>query len=135
MLLSQAAEHSWLPIGGAAQRAEGAALRYIQHCSMAAGMPLLPSALPPKGEARRYVVNDFLNLIALGGLGGFVTRDQQLGIRSFSRVFIPLEPYPARYACHLPHAGKAVVRGIVCILPPSLGRRCPEGAEVGSAAV
>ena len=30
-----------------------------------AGMPLLPSALPPKGEARRYVANDFLNLIAL----------------------------------------------------------------------
>ena len=28
-------------------------------------MPLLPSALPPKGEARRYVTNDFLNLIAL----------------------------------------------------------------------
>ena len=28
-------------------------------------MPLLPSALPPKGEARRYVTNDFLNLTAL----------------------------------------------------------------------
>ena len=28
-------------------------------------MPLLPSALPPKGEARHYVANDFLNLIAL----------------------------------------------------------------------
>ena len=28
-------------------------------------MPLLPSALPPKGEARRYVANDFLNLITL----------------------------------------------------------------------
>ena len=27
-------------------------------------MPLLPSALPPKGEARRYAANDFLNLIA-----------------------------------------------------------------------
>ena len=27
-------------------------------------MPLLPSALPPKGEARRYATNDFLNLIA-----------------------------------------------------------------------
>ena len=34
-------------------------------------MPLLPSALPPKGEARRYVANDFLNLIALPiGEGG-----------------------------------------------------------------
>ena len=28
-------------------------------------MPLLPSALPPKGEARGCVANDFLNLIAL----------------------------------------------------------------------
>ncbi len=25
--------------------------------------------------------------------------------------FIPLEPYPARYARHLPHAGKALMRG------------------------
>ena len=32
---------------------------------MAAGMPLLPSALPPKGEASRYGANNFLNLIAL----------------------------------------------------------------------
>ena len=32
---------SWLPIGGggAAWRAEGAALRYIGHCSMVVGMP------------------------------------------------------------------------------------------------
>ena len=30
---------SWLPIGGAARRVEGAALRYIGHCSMAVGMP------------------------------------------------------------------------------------------------
>ena len=34
-----------------------------------AGMPLLPSALPPKGEARRYVANDFRNLIALPAWG------------------------------------------------------------------
>ena len=50
--------------------------------------------------------------------------------------FIPLEPYPARYARHLPHAGKAMVRGsgilIFYLFPPSSGRRCPEGAEVGS---
>ena len=37
-------------------------------------MPLLPSALPPKGEARRYVANDFLNLIALPIREGFVRR-------------------------------------------------------------
>ena len=36
-----------------------------------ASMPLLPSALPPKGEARRYVANDFLNLIALPPWGRF----------------------------------------------------------------
>ena len=30
---------------------------------------------------------------------------------------------------HSPHMGKAAVGGI---LPPSVGRRCPEGAEVGS---
>ena len=74
------------------------------------------------------------------GMKGDVSGDRVLsqiaGLRRlFSHVFIPLEPYPARYARHLPHAGKAMVRGIVCILPLSHGRRCPEGAEVGSAAV
>ena len=39
-----------------------------------AGMPLLPSALPPKGEARRYVANDFLNLRALPNGEGCDTR-------------------------------------------------------------
>ena len=34
-----------------------------------ASMPLLPSALPPKGKARRYVANDFLNLIAFPAWG------------------------------------------------------------------
>ena len=33
-------------------------------------MPLLPSALPPKGEASRYGANIFLNLIALPSLRG-----------------------------------------------------------------
>ena len=37
-------------------------------------MPLLPSALPPKGEARRYVANDFLNLIASPRGEGYDTR-------------------------------------------------------------
>ena len=52
-----------------AKRDEGAALRYIQHCSMAAGMPLLPSALPPKGEASHYAANNFLNLTAFPSRG------------------------------------------------------------------
>ena len=33
-------------------------------------MPLLPSALPPKGEASHYGANNFLNLIALRQRGG-----------------------------------------------------------------
>ena len=33
--------------------------------------------------------------------------------RSFSLFFIPLVPYPARSARHLPHAGKALSVGIV----------------------
>ena len=37
-------------------------------------MPLLPSALPPKGEARRYVANDFFNLIALPHWGRLTIR-------------------------------------------------------------
>ena len=32
---------------------------------------------------------------------------------------------------HSPHMGKAFVWEIVCMFPPSVGRRCPEGAEVG----
>ena len=32
-------------------------------------MPLLPSALPPKGEASRYGANIFLKLIALPSRG------------------------------------------------------------------
>ena len=39
-----------------------------------AGMPPLPSALPPKGEAKRYVANDFLNLIAFPARGAGDTR-------------------------------------------------------------
>ena len=34
-----------------------------------ASKPLLPSALPPKGEASRYGANIFLNLIALLAMG------------------------------------------------------------------
>ena len=79
-------------------------------------MPLLPSALPPKGEARRYVANDFLNLIALPIGKSVVSRkavDRVLSLmahlrRSSPLFFIPLEPYPARFARHLPHAGKTL---------------------------
>ena len=43
-------------------------------------MPLLPSALPPKGEARRYVANDFLNLIALPARGADDTKETLMSI-------------------------------------------------------
>ena len=46
-------------------------------------MPLLPSALPPKGEARRYVANDFLNLIALPQWGRLRYEDAAFPILSF----------------------------------------------------
>ena len=59
-------QHTAFPSRGRCpEGADRVALRYIPHCSITASMPLLPSALPPKGEARRYVTNDFLNLIAL----------------------------------------------------------------------
>ena len=32
-------------------------------------MPLLPSALPPKGEARRYDANNFLNFNSIAHAG------------------------------------------------------------------
>ena len=83
-------------------------------------MPLLPSALPPKGEARRYVANDFLNLIALPAWerGDRAAVDRVLSFildlrRISSLFFIPLVPYPARSARHLPHAGKALSVDIV----------------------
>ncbi len=147
-------------------------------------MPLLPSALPPKGEASRYGANNFLNLIALPlrgkalsvGNTAFLTQPPPLRGTSFHRkegvstrapslgrgcraqrggvgflfwaakppplclphwgrgtapavdrvlsyivdlrrspplFFIPLEPYPACSARHLPHAGKALSVGIV----------------------
>ena len=41
--------------------------------------------------------------------------------RSFPLFFIPLEPYPSRFARHLPHAGKALFRGYrFPIQPPPL---------------
>ena len=46
-------------------------------------MPLLPSALPPKGEARRYLANDFLNLIALPQGGRLTIRECRFPALSF----------------------------------------------------
>ena len=56
------------------------------------------SSLPsPLGKGDRAAVDRMLSLMA------------HLR-RSSSLFFIPLEPYPARFARHLPHAGKALCR-------------------------
>ena len=167
-------------------------------------MPLLPSALPPKGEARRYVANDFLNLIALPQWGrqrggGFAAKRKptpprcarQPLPREGARVDTPSflwKEVPRRgggwmgeavfLTQSVPRVGKvasgasrigfwryerergrssqvddirehpsaaqkgsqprlAVLgspfqgKGIAWTLPPSSGRMCPEGAEVG----
>ena len=78
-------------------------------------MPLLPSALPPKGEARRYVANDFLNLIALSHRGrGTAERCSGTLIivdlrRSFPPSFIPPVPYPPLRGT-FPSRGRLTIR-------------------------
>ena len=52
------------PLGNAI-KLSGRTFLAPQRGSCPKGLHILPSALPPKGEARRYVANDFLNLIAL----------------------------------------------------------------------
>ena len=75
-------------------------------------MPLLPSALPPKGEARRYVANDFLNLIALPiGAGGPRQRRSGTLINDVLETLLPAL-FPAAGALsapsgYLPLEGKA----------------------------
>ena len=59
-----------------------------------------PLCLPPLGKGDRAAVDRILSQTA------------HLR-RSPSLSFIPLEPYPARSAHHLPHAGKALSVGIV----------------------
>ena len=94
------------PHRGSSPKGEGATQRYCMKvldidniglfniARYTVSMPLLPSALPPKGEARRYVANDFLNLIALltGGkrkIPFIVTED------TFSRLIsVLLRPLP-----------------------------------------
>ena len=70
-----------------------------------ASMPLLPSALPPKGEARRYIANDFLNLIALpqgGRLNRQRLRREYIGgdARRSQDKRIPVLNFPS--IAHLP---------------------------------
>ena len=76
-------------------------------------MPLLPSALPPKGEARRYVANDFLNLIALPAWGRG-TRKRRSGtvVNRLLETYFPTLFHTAGALSapsgHLPLEGKAI---------------------------
>ena len=75
-------------------------------------MPLLPSALPPKGEARRYVANDFLNLMAfLIGEGGPRQRRSGTLINDVLETLLPALFHTAGALSapsgHLPLEGKA----------------------------
>ena len=76
-------------------------------------MPLLPSALPPKGEARRYVANDLLNLIAfLIGEGGPRQRRSGTFVNGALEMIFPALCHPASALSaptgHLPLEGKAL---------------------------
>ena len=88
-------------------------------------MPLLPSALPPKGEARRYVANDFLNLIALPAWGrGTAERRSGALINDVLETHSPALFHTASALSapsgHLPLEGKADDTRI----PSSNMRRC-----------
>ena len=80
-----------LPLEGAAERSE-AGLAFF----FAAKPP--PLCLPHRGRGTAPAVDRVLSFIACLR-------------RSSPLFFILLEPYPARFARHLPHAGKAVYRG------------------------
>ena len=80
-----------LPLEGAAERSE-AGLASFWGGEAASSLP------SPLGKGDRAAVDRVLSYIV----------DLR---RSFPLFFIPLEPYPARFARHLPHAGKALCRG------------------------
>ena len=80
-------------------------------------MPLLPSALPPKGEARRCAANDSLNLIALPLYGkGPAERRSVALINRRLEMFLPTLFHTASALSapsgHLPLEGKADDTGI-----------------------
>ena len=80
-------------------------------------MPLLPSALPPKGEASRYAANDFLNLIALPSRGRGTAERRSVALISdaletlFPALFHTASALSAPSG-HLPLEGKADDTGI-----------------------
>ena len=100
-----------LPLEGAAERSEAGLASFF-----AAKPP--PLCLPKgKGVVSRKAASSFRSLPHWGrGTASAVDRvlSQTAYLRrSSSLFFIPLEPYPARSARHLPHAGKALSVDIV----------------------
>ena len=85
--------HEPLPLEGAAERSEAGLASFF-----AAKPP--PLCLPHWGRGTAPAVDRVLSQTAYLR-------------RSFPLFFIPLVPYPARFARHLPHAGKALSIGIV----------------------
>ena len=97
-----------LPLEGAAERSEAGLASFLaakppplclppweRRCIEKSG--ILVSQPSPLGKGDRAAVDRvLLFIVALR--------------RSFPLSFIPLEPYPARSARHLPHAGKALCR-------------------------
>ena len=76
------------------------------------------SSLPSPTRERLYVGDSGILVSQPSplGKGDRAAVDRVLSLtthlrRSFPLSFIPLEPYPARSARHLPHAGKALCRG------------------------
>ena len=122
-----------LPLEGAAERSEaGLAFFFGRRSRLLFAFPI------GKGVVSRKAVFSYRSLPHRGrGTASAVDRVLSYIVdlrRSPSLFFIPLLPYPARSARHLPHAGKAVIlkyRFSPSNLrpfgaPPSIGRReCP----------
>ena len=80
-----------LPLEGAAERSEAGLASFLRRSRLLFAFPLGEGGTAP-------AVDRVLSYIAC--------------LRRISPLsFIPLEPYPARSARHLPHAGKALCRG------------------------
>ena len=76
-----------------------------------------PLRMTKRGDARRSLDSSFSSYRSLPhwGRGTASAVDRVLSFivdlrRSFPLFFIPLEPYPAPSARHLPHAGKALIQ-------------------------
>ncbi|GEM_PF-1408437 len=98
-----------LPLEGAAERSEAGLASFF-----AAKPP--PLCLPPWGRRCVEKSGILVSQPSPLGKGDRAAVDRVLSLmahlrRSSSLFFIPLEPYPARSARHLPHAGKALFRG------------------------